>query len=59
MTSLLDQPILPLAAALPRMLEQIETELTTAGPAQRSRLRQRLELVRELLTLRPTDLLST
>jgi hypothetical protein len=46
----LDRPLLPLAVALPRMLERIETALATAGPAETRRLRQRAELIRELLT---------
>jgi hypothetical protein len=46
----LDRPILPLAVALPRMLDKIETELVTAGAAEKWRLRQRAELVRGLLT---------
>ena len=35
MSPYLDRPLIPLAVALPRMLEQIETELSTAaGPAE-------------------------
>jgi hypothetical protein len=45
----LDRPLLPLAVALPRMLEQIEADLTTAGPAKTRHLRQRAELIRGLL----------
>ena len=45
----LDRPLLPLAVALPRMLEKIETELVTAAPIARWRLRQRAELMRGLL----------
>jgi hypothetical protein len=45
----LDRPLLPLAVALPRMLEKIEADLATAGPAKTRRLRQRAELIRELL----------
>jgi hypothetical protein len=47
----LDRPLLPLAVALPRMLEKIETELAdeNAGTAEKWRLRQRAELVRGLL----------
>jgi hypothetical protein len=41
--------LLPFAVALPRMLERIETELATARPAEKWPLRQRAELVRELL----------
>jgi hypothetical protein len=47
----LDRPLLPLAVALPRMLDKIETELAdeNAGAAEKWRLRQRAELVRGLL----------
>jgi hypothetical protein len=44
----LDRPLLPLA--LPRMLQEIEAALTTAGPAEAQRLRQRAELILDLLT---------
>ena len=39
----LDRPLLPLAVALPRMLEKIEAELAdeNAGAAEKWRLRQR------------------
>jgi hypothetical protein len=46
----LDRPLLPLAVALPRMLEKIEAELATAGPAETRRLRQRAQLILDLLT---------
>jgi hypothetical protein len=45
----LDRPLLPLAVALPRMLQDIEAELSTAGPAEARRLRHRAELIRGLL----------
>ena len=45
----LDRPLLPLAVALPRMLQEIVAALATAGPAQMRRLRQRAELIRGLL----------
>jgi hypothetical protein len=48
----LDRPLFPLAVALPQMLEKIEAELATAGPAKTRRLRQRAELIRGLLTPR-------
>ena len=48
----LDRPLLPLAVALPRMLEKIEADLATAGPAETRRLSQRAELIRELLAPR-------
>jgi hypothetical protein len=48
----LDRPLVPLAVALPRMLETIEAELAdkTVSAADRWHLRQRAALVRELLT---------
>jgi hypothetical protein len=45
----LDRPLLPLAVVLPRMLEQIEADMVTAGPAKTRHLRQRAELIRRLL----------
>jgi hypothetical protein len=45
----LHRPLIPLAVALPRMLEEIEVELATAQPAETGRLRQRADLVRRLL----------
>ena len=49
----LDRPLIPLAVALPRMLETIETELAdeNAGTAEKWRLRQRAELIRRLRAL--------
>jgi hypothetical protein len=32
------------------MLDEIEADLTTAGPAEKWRLRQRAQLIRKLLT---------
>jgi hypothetical protein len=51
----LEQPLLPLAVALPRMLDQIEAELAgeKLGAAEEERLRQRAELIRGLLAPRP------
>jgi hypothetical protein len=46
----LDRPLIPLAVALPRMLAKIEADLSTAGPAEQRRLRQRADLIRGLLT---------
>ena len=46
----LDRPLLPLAVALPRLLERVGVELTTAGPAEAQRLRQRAQLILDLLT---------
>jgi hypothetical protein len=41
-----------LAVSLPRMLEQIEAHRASAGLCETRRLRQRAELIRELLTRR-------
>jgi hypothetical protein len=51
----LNRPLLPLAVALPRMLDQIEAELTDENleAAEERRLRQRAELIRGLLMPRP------
>ena len=49
----LNPPLIPLAEALPRMLAQIEVELSTAaGWAEEQWLRQRAELIRGLLAPR-------
>jgi hypothetical protein len=47
----LHRPLVPLAVALPRMLEKIETQLAneTASEAGKWLLRQRAELIRSLL----------
>ena len=45
----LDRPLLPLAVALPRMLEKVGVELPMAGPAEAQRLRQRAQLILDLL----------
>jgi hypothetical protein len=51
----LDRPLLPLAVALPRTLEKIETQLAdgTVSAADNWRLRRRAELIRSLLTPNP------
>ena len=45
-----DRPLLPLAVALPRMLERVGVELARAGPAKALLLRQRAQLILDLLT---------
>ena len=55
----LDRPLLPLAVALPRMLTEIETALTAAGPVETRRLRKRADLIRELLMPKPKESYST
>ena len=51
----LDRPLVPLAAALPRMLEQIEAALAVEklNAAEEERLRQRADLIRGLLAPQP------
>lgn len=51
----LDRPLVPLAVVLPRMLENIETELTgrELEATEDGRLRQRAELIRGLLATSP------
>ena len=51
MSPYLDQPLLPLAVALPRMLDQIEAQLADEklGAAEEERLRRRGDLIRGLL----------
>ena len=48
----LNRPLLPLAVALPQMLDRIEAQLADEklGAAAEERLRQRAELIRWLLT---------
>lgn len=51
----LEQPLVPLAVALPRMLENIEADLADSklDAVQTERLRWRDDLIRWLLMLRP------
>ena len=46
----LDRPLLPLAVALPPMLEKVAVKLTQVGPVEARRLRQRAQLILDLLT---------
>src|ERR1700756_595915 len=48
-SSYLDQPLVPLAMALPLMLAEVEAELAVALPAQEQYLRQRAELLHWLM----------
>jgi hypothetical protein len=50
----LDQPFVPLAVALRSMLAETETKLATAEPAERERLQERAEVLRDWLTLKST-----
>jgi hypothetical protein len=55
----LNLPLFPLAVALPRMIEKIAVEFTTAGPVEAQHLRQRAQLILDLLTPRATEPVST
>jgi hypothetical protein len=55
----LDRPLVPLAVALPRMLMETEAKIATAAPAEKARLQQRAEVLREWLTPKSRKLLST
>ena len=55
----LDKPLFPLAVALPRMLADTEAKIATAAPAEKERLQQRAEVLREWLTPKSKNLLST
>ena len=46
----LDQPLVPLAVALRSMLAETEAKIVTAVPADKARLRERAEVLREWLT---------
>jgi hypothetical protein len=54
-----DQPFVPLALALRSMLAETEAKIAMAVPAEKERLRQRAQVLREWLTLKSTNLLST
>jgi len=51
-SSYLDQPLFPLAIALPRMLAKIESEMPTARSEEKRRLEMRAGVIRELLAPR-------
>ena len=48
----LDKPLVPLAVALRSMLADTEEKLATAAPAEKARLRERVDALREWLRLR-------
>jgi hypothetical protein len=49
-SSYLEQPLIPLAIALPQMLAEVEAELAAAQrPAVEAYLRQRAELLRRVI----------
>ena len=55
----LDQPLVPLAVALPSMLAETEAQIATAEPAEKARLRERAEVLREWITPKSAVPLST
>jgi uncharacterized protein YgfB (UPF0149 family) len=54
----LDQPFVRLAVALRSMLADTEAKLATAVPAEKERLQQRAEVLREWITPRRSPILS-
>jgi hypothetical protein len=55
----LDQPFVPLAVALRPMLAETEAKLATAAPAEKPRLRERAEVLRDWLKPKSTTPVST
>jgi hypothetical protein len=55
----LDKPFVPLAVALRGMLAGAEAKIATAPPAEKERLQQRAQVLREWLTPKSTIPLST
>ena len=55
----LDKPFVPLAVALRSMLAETEAKIATAEPAEKARLQQRAEVLREWITPKSRKLLST
>ena len=50
MSPYLEKPFVPLAVALRSMLAETEARIATAAPAEKSRLQQRAEVLREWVT---------
>jgi hypothetical protein len=48
----LDKPFVPLAVALRSMLAETEAKIATAAPAERARLQERAEVLRDWLRLK-------
>ena len=46
----LDQPLVRLAVALPRMLAEVEAKIATAAPAEKAHLQKQAEVFREWLS---------
>jgi hypothetical protein len=54
-----DKPFVPLAVALRSMLAETEAKFATAAPAEKARLQERAEVLREWIKLKPTTPVST
>jgi hypothetical protein len=55
----LDKPFVPLSAALRSMLAETEGKIPTAAPAEKARLQERAEVLREWITPKSAISLST
>jgi hypothetical protein len=55
----LDRPLIPLAVALRSMLAETEAKIAAAAPAEKARLQQRAEVLREWITPKSAISLST
>jgi hypothetical protein len=50
----LDKPFVPLSVALRSMLAETEVKIATAAPAEKARLQERADVLRDWLTLKST-----
>jgi hypothetical protein len=55
----LDKPLVPVAVALRSMLADTEAKIGAAAPAEKERLRQRVQVLREWLTPKSKVPIST
>ena len=55
----LDKPFVPLSVALRSVLAETETKILDAAPADKSRLQERAEVLRDWLTPKSTIPVST
>ena len=55
----LDRPLVPLSVALRTMLADTEAKLATAAPAEKARLQERAEVLREWIKPKSAISLST
>ena len=59
MSPYLDKPFVPLAVALRSMLAETEAKIPSAASAEKARLRERADVLREWLTPKSAISLST